>query len=94
MLASAADAGLHYLFTSEPWLLPRRMGACRIIGRVCLKAGATPAAIQALAQGRGWARARFARQVKEVARRGLAPLYRRYVRFLTTPDTARSGGSE
>src|SRR5207249_2262720 len=36
VLQSAAVAGLHYLFTSEPTPVPERVGGCWVLGRYCL----------------------------------------------------------
>lgn len=91
VLETASEAGFRYLFTSEPWFTPQRLGDCWIIGRVCLKAGMAPQTIEALAQFRGWRRAQLMRGLKAVVRRGLGPLYRLYVAHVTAP--AGSGGT-
>lgn len=85
VLDTASEAGFRYLFTSEPWFTPERLADCWIIGRVCLKAGMAPSAIEELAQFRGWRRAQLLRGLKAVVRRGLGPLYRMYVTHITTP---------
>jgi peptidoglycan/xylan/chitin deacetylase (PgdA/CDA1 family) len=85
VLDTASEAGFRYLFTSEPWFTPQRLGDCWIIGRACLKAGMAPQAIEDLAQFRGWRRAQLMRGLKSVVRRGLGPLYRMYVAHITTP---------
>jgi peptidoglycan/xylan/chitin deacetylase (PgdA/CDA1 family) len=84
VLASASEAGFRYLFTSEPWVTPRRTGDCWVLGRLCLKAGTTPDTIEALASFRGWRRAQLVRGLKDVMRRSFAPLYRAYVARTTT----------
>jgi peptidoglycan/xylan/chitin deacetylase (PgdA/CDA1 family) len=76
---SAATAGLRYLFTSEPWLKPRIVGGCWILGRFCAKASTTPEEIADLARFRGWSSKLFVRRLKGVARRSVPPLYRLYV---------------
>ena len=88
VLDTAREAGFRYLFTSEPWFTPQRLADCWIIGRVCLKAGMAPQAIEELAQFRGWRRAQLMRGIKAVVRRGLGPLYRMYVAHITTPAGA------
>ncbi|MGH7559684.1 MAG: polysaccharide deacetylase family protein [Gemmatimonadales bacterium] len=85
VLATARDSGFRYLFTSEPWVVPRLLGGCWVVGRVCLKAGVSPDTVAALTQFRGWGRARFVRALKGVARYGLGPLYRMYVAHTTRP---------
>jgi peptidoglycan/xylan/chitin deacetylase (PgdA/CDA1 family) len=84
VLASASEAGFRYLFTSEPWVTPRRVGDCWVLGRACLKSGTTPSTIEALASFRGWRRAQLVRGLKDVMRRSFAPLYRAYVARSTT----------
>ncbi|HSA54783.1 MAG TPA: polysaccharide deacetylase family protein [Gemmatimonadaceae bacterium] len=88
VLDTASEAGFRFLFTSEPWFTPQRLGDCWIIGRVCLKAGMAPQAIEQLAQFRGWRRAQLLRGLKAVVRRGLGPLYRMYVAHITSPAGA------
>jgi hypothetical protein len=85
VLDTASEAGFRYLFTSEPWFTPQRLDDCWIIGRVCLKAGTTPQAIEELAQFRGWRRAQLMRGLKAVVRRSLGPVYRMYVAHVTSP---------
>ncbi|HEV8357967.1 MAG TPA: polysaccharide deacetylase family protein [Gemmatimonadales bacterium] len=79
--ASAGDAGLGFLFTSEPWLAPRQAGGCRLLGRYVVKATTKPARVRALSRFRGWRRALLVRGLKVTARRSLPPLYRLYVRW-------------
>src|SRR6266516_608272 len=83
VLESAAEAGFAYLFTSEPWLQPRRVGACWVLGRYCPKAGTPPASLADLARFRGWRSALLVRRLKGFARAGLPLLYRHYVRVAT-----------
>jgi peptidoglycan/xylan/chitin deacetylase (PgdA/CDA1 family) len=79
VLRSADRAGLRYLFTSEPWLRPRIVGGCWILGRFCAKANTSPEDIAELAQFEGWAGKLLIRRIKAVARRSVPPLYRLYV---------------
>jgi len=83
VLESAAGAGLRYLFTSEPWLSPRAVNGCHLLGRFCAKVGTSPARIRELAQFRGWTSALVMRRLKRLARAGLPLLYRHYVRRTT-----------
>lgn len=87
VLRSAPSAGLRYLFTSEPWLAPRQVDGCRILGRFGPKVATPPTRVGELAQFRGWDRALLVRRLKDLARRGLPTLYRSYVRY-TTRDSA------
>ena len=79
VLESAAAAGLRALFTSEPWLAPRRVHGCWILGRYIVKAATPSARIAALAAFRGWRRALLVRRCKVAARAALPWLYRAYV---------------
>ena len=79
VLESAAAAGLRALFTSEPWLVPRRVHGCWILGRYIVKAATPAARIAALAAFRGWRGAWLVRRVKVAARAALPSLYRAYV---------------
>jgi len=80
VLRTADETGYSYLFTSEPWLVPRTVGSCTVLGRVCVKRAMSPDTVAALVRFRGWHRVRIERVVKAIARRALAPLYRRYMR--------------
>lgn len=94
VVETAADTGFHYLFTSEPVLAPARLRQCWVLGRLCLKAGCAPRRLEALIRFQGWGRARMARSVKELLRRGLPGLYGFYVRYTTAPRSpvrVRSG---
>jgi len=83
VLRSAHACGIRYLFTSEPWLSPRKVGDCWILGRVAVKADTPIARVRAYASLRGWRRALIERRASVAARRLLAPLYRVYVRQRT-----------
>jgi peptidoglycan/xylan/chitin deacetylase (PgdA/CDA1 family) len=83
VLDTAAEAGLDYLFTSEPWLVPRRVGNCWVFGRFAVKRSTSAAALRERLRFRGWKRALLARHLRSLARRGLGPLYREYVRRRT-----------
>lgn len=83
VLESAADAGLQYLFTSEPVLQPERVGSTWVLGRICLKAGVAPATIRELVAFRGWQRVQLLRRLGGLARSLFPPLYAQYVRMRT-----------
>jgi peptidoglycan/xylan/chitin deacetylase (PgdA/CDA1 family) len=83
VLESARTAGLRYLFTSEPWLAPRRLDTCWILGRYSVKVETTAARVGELAHFRGWTSALLRRRLKVLATRALPPLYRLYVRART-----------
>jgi len=79
VLASAARAGVRYLFTSEPWLSPQVTDGCWVLGRFSPKVGTSPARIAELSQFRGWTSALVMRRLKGLVRAGLPTLYRHYV---------------
>jgi peptidoglycan/xylan/chitin deacetylase (PgdA/CDA1 family) len=83
VLESASTAGLRYLFTSEPWLVPRRVGDCWILGRYSVKASTAAARVAELARFQGWTRALVRRRLKVLATSALPPLYRLYIRLRT-----------
>lgn len=80
VLRSAGAAGLRYLFTSEPWLAPRIVGGCWVLGRYCAKASTTSDEIAELARFRGWTNKLLVRRLKGFACRSMPSLYRLYVR--------------
>ncbi|MFN2570655.1 MAG: polysaccharide deacetylase family protein [Gemmatimonadales bacterium] len=80
---SASEAGLRYLFTSEPQLRPERVGQTWVLGRVIVKAGVSAATIGHLVSFRGWQRVQLLRWLGGLARNLLPPVYRQYVRLRT-----------
>jgi peptidoglycan/xylan/chitin deacetylase (PgdA/CDA1 family) len=86
VLESARTAGLRYLFTSEPWLTPRRVGDCWMLGRYSVKVGTSAARVRELAQFRGWTSALLRRRLKVLATRAIPPLYRFYIRARTKAE--------
>ena len=88
VLESADAAGFRYLFTSEPWLRPRRVGGCWVLGRYSLRSGTDPAQVLELAHFRGWSRALLVRRLKVLMRGTFPRLYRRYVRYTTQGEPA------
>jgi len=87
VLRSAAPGGVRYLFTSEPWITPRQVDGCWILGRFGPKVGTSAARVGALVRFHGWRRALLERRLKGMLRRALPALYRLYVRR-TTQDWA------
>ena len=85
VLESASGAGLRYLFTSEPWLVPRRVGDCWILGRYSVKITTPPSRIEALVRFRSWTRALWRRRLKVLATSAAPPLYRLYIKLRTRP---------
>jgi len=83
VLESAAAAGLKYLYTSEPSLVPRLVHGCRVLGRYHVKLGTAPERIAALARLEGWRTAVLVRRLKGLLRDHLPGLYRSYVRYTT-----------
>ena len=79
VLRSAATAGLRYLFTSEPWLRPRIVRGCWVLGRFCPKVSTSSDEITELARFRGWTGKLLVRRLKSLASRSVPPLYRLYV---------------
>jgi peptidoglycan/xylan/chitin deacetylase (PgdA/CDA1 family) len=80
VLRSAGLSGLRYLFTSEPWLAPRIVSGCWVLGRYCAKASTSSGEIAALAGFRGWNNKLLVRRLKVLATRSMPSLYRMYVR--------------
>ena len=83
VLRSADAAGIRYLFTSEPWLEPRVVGGCWVLGRFFAKASTSSSEIGRLAAFQGWTNRLVVRRLKALARRSVPPLYRWYVRRST-----------
>ena len=93
VLASADAVGLGFLFTSEPWLVPRRTGPCWALGRFTVRGSTTPATVRSLCRFRGWRRAQLTRHLKVAASRMLPPLYRLYVRWTTRVHSGSRAGA-
>lgn len=83
VLRSAEEAGLRYLFTSEPWTAPRRAGNCWVLGRFVPKVSTAAARVGALTRFHGWGRALLVRRIKNAARAAAPGLYRQLVRRRT-----------
>ena len=83
VLRSADSAGVRYLFTSEPWLEPRVVGGCWVLGRFFAKASTSADEIGQLAGFHGWTNRLMVRRLKALARRSVPPLYRWYVKRST-----------
>ncbi len=84
VIESATNAGIRYLFTSEPVLTPRTFGDCHVIGRMCSKASTPPKQVGRLARFEGWGRELAVRRLKLVARTVGFPLYKLYVQRTTS----------
>jgi len=80
---SADEAGLGFLFTSEPWITARRHGNCWLLGRYVAKRATPPGRVAQLARFRGWGRALLVRRLKNAARVAAPGLYRSLVRRRT-----------
>ena len=80
VLQSAGATGLRHLFTSEPWLTPRVVGGCWVLGRYSPKVSTTADEIGELVRFEGWAKKLVARRLKTLASRSMPSLYRLYVR--------------
>jgi peptidoglycan/xylan/chitin deacetylase (PgdA/CDA1 family) len=80
---SASNSGIRFLFTSDPSLSVTRVDDCRVLGRVCPKAGTPIATIEQLVNMRGWHKAALERKIKGIVRQMAAPLYRAYVQRTT-----------
>lgn len=78
---SANEAGLRFLFTSDPYLNPFCEGNCWILGRICPSADAPLEQIQDLAKFRGWSKEAARVRLKTSVKTALFPLYRLYVRY-------------
>ena len=85
---SAAKAGYRFLFTSEPWLRPRRVAGCTVLGRFSVKAQTPVERVAALAEYRGWGRALAQRRLQTLLRRAVPWAYRAYVRQRTAAPPA------
>jgi peptidoglycan/xylan/chitin deacetylase (PgdA/CDA1 family) len=78
---SANEAGMKFLFTSDPILVPKQERDCWILGRICPKTDAPLSHIKKLAEFRGWRGELFRRRLKTAIKVSLFPLYRIYVRY-------------
>jgi hypothetical protein len=83
VLESAAEAGIQYLFTSEPLLTPERIDDTWILGRAIVKSGVSPSTVRQLVAFRGWQRAQLIRRLGGMARTMFPRLYSHYVRLRT-----------
>lgn len=79
----AAEAGVRYLFTSEPTVTPTQIDGCWTLGRVVAKTGTSATRVAELAQFRGWGKAMLVRRLKLGVRLLLPGMYRRLVQQRT-----------
>lgn len=84
VFASAFANNIRYLFTSEPWLRPRRVGGGWVLGRASVKKSTSLARVRALTELRRWRMALLERRCSVMARTVLYPLYPLYVQWRTT----------
>ena len=88
VLASAGPAGIGFLFTCEPTLVPEQVRGCWVLGRFCPKATTPAERVGRLAAFHGWSRAMLVRQAKNLVRAALPGPYRYYVRRQTRTPVA------
>jgi len=75
-LASACEAGLKYLFTSEPTLHPWTRENMICFGRVCVKRNTPLRQVRQYANFEGFTKAMALRKLKQATKRILSPAYR------------------
>jgi hypothetical protein len=73
---TAAEAGLRFLFTSEPTVVPWCIQGLTCLGRVCPPKGCSPSLVRELASFRRYRRQMLIRKSKNLAKRVLFPYYR------------------
>jgi peptidoglycan/xylan/chitin deacetylase (PgdA/CDA1 family) len=76
-IATAAEAGIRFLFTSEPTFRPWQESGATCFGRVCVKRGTSLASVQRLLRFRGFGGQMAVRRCKQLVKRLMAPVYRR-----------------
>jgi hypothetical protein len=90
-VATAMQAGIKHLFTSEPTFVPWQESEVTCLGRVCIKHDTSLAAIEGFVRFKGFARQMVIRRSKQLLKRLLSPVYRR--RIPGSYGAARDGGS-
>ena len=75
--ATAARAGIKYLFTSEPTVRPWRQGGVVCIGRMCPKRDTSLQTIDDYVHFRGLLKPLLIRRCKQIVKRLLGPIYHR-----------------
>lgn len=78
-VATAAEAGIKFLFTSEPTYRPWREAGITCFGRVCVKRDTSLVAVERYLRFKGFGRQMAVRRCKQLVKKLLAPLYRRHV---------------
>jgi peptidoglycan/xylan/chitin deacetylase (PgdA/CDA1 family) len=86
-VATAAQAGIRHLFTSEPTFTPWRDSEITCFGRVCVMHDTPPAAIERFIRFKGFGRQMAIRRSKQFIKRLVGPLYRRRVPRSYGPTT-------
>ena len=78
-IATAAAAGIKFLFTSEPTFRPWQESGITCLGRVCVKRDTSLAAVDRLTRLQGFGRQMAIRRGKQFIKKLIAPIYRRRV---------------
>lgn len=92
VLRCAANSGIRHLFTSEPWLRPRIVDHCLVIGRVCVRANTPSEKLLKWARFEGWHTALLKRRIKGALKAASGPLYRAYVKAKTRESNSNDMG--
>ncbi len=77
---TAYEAGIRYLFTSEPTTQPWSYNELLCIGRVCPRKGTPAENVKSIAEFRGFAKLMFIRRVKQQVKKILFPYYKRRIK--------------
>ncbi len=75
-IATAAEAGIKFLFTSEPTFRPWQESGITCFGRVCVKQDTPLAAVERLVRFEGFGRQMAIRRCKQLIKRIIAPIYK------------------
>jgi peptidoglycan/xylan/chitin deacetylase (PgdA/CDA1 family) len=76
VLEVAAESGIRYLFTSDPNLVPQRVGQALVLGRVNPRLHTPLSRVEELARFEGWRREMRIRRAKVWLHTAAGPLYR------------------
>jgi len=87
-VATAAEAGIKFLFTSEPTFKPWQEAGITCFGRVCVKRDTSLAAVDRLIRLQGFGRQMAIRRCKQLVKKLIAPIYRRRIpcSYAVSPD--------
>ncbi|MEI8372067.1 MAG: polysaccharide deacetylase family protein [Planctomycetota bacterium] len=89
-VATAAEAGIKFLFTSEPTFKPWQQSGITCFGRVCVKHDTSLAAVERLIRFQGFGRQMAIRRCKQLVKKLIGPIYRR--RMPRSYSAAPDGG--